>query len=137
MGVIAYTVANAGIRVGNLSRNYAETSKNTMAMQQQYYTTATESGAYVENQLPIQVANKELAEQIINNDSNASTNIDSLLILKLYVSLKKVLATRPQGIALSFIFNGFPFIEEFMPRFICSYVSAGSQSSVSFVFPLN
>ena len=78
MGVIAYTDANAGIRVGNLSRNYAETSKNTMAMQQQYYTTATESGAYVENQLPIQVANKELAEQIINNDSNASTNIDSL-----------------------------------------------------------
>jgi hypothetical protein len=78
VGTVVNTAAFAGIRVGNLSRNYAGTSKNTMAMQTQYYNTMAEPDVYVEQKLPIQVANQELAEKIRNNDSDASTNIETL-----------------------------------------------------------
>lgn len=78
IGAIVTTGASAGIRVGNLSRNYAGTSKNTMAIQQQYYNTVAEPDVPVETKLPIQVANKDIADKIRNGDDDAPTNIETL-----------------------------------------------------------
>lgn len=71
--------ATAGIRVGNLSRNYAGTSKNTLAMQQQYYNATVGAQQVAQTQeLPIQVANADLAEQIKQGDKNATTDMATL-----------------------------------------------------------
>jgi len=79
LGIVACADAMAGIRVGNLSRNYAGTSKNTMATQAAYYNTgAAEPDVYIKPELPIQVANDELASQIVNGDANAATDINTL-----------------------------------------------------------
>ncbi len=78
LGAIVNTGASAGIRVGNLSRNYAGTSKNTMAIQQQYYNTIAEPDVPVETKLPIQVANKDIAAKIRNGDDSAPTDIETL-----------------------------------------------------------
>ncbi len=72
--------ASAGIRVGNLSRNYAGSSKNTAAVEQQYYNSAAAAAedTVVEVELPVRVANKELAEQIKQGDENARTDMETL-----------------------------------------------------------
>ena len=72
--------ASAGIRVGNLSRNYAGSSKNTAAVEQQYYnsTAAAAEDVVVDVELPVRVANKELAEQIKQGDENARTDMETL-----------------------------------------------------------
>ena len=77
--LIAAGDAAAGIRVGNLSRNYAGSSKNTVAAEQQYYNSvATAEDVAVEVELPVRVANAELAEQVKRGDENAKTDIDTL-----------------------------------------------------------
>ena len=78
LGAIVNANAFAGIRVGNLSRNYAGTAKNTMAMQQQYYNANIEQDVYIQQDLPVQVANSELANQIRNGNQDALTNIAEL-----------------------------------------------------------
>jgi hypothetical protein len=72
--------ANAGIRVGNLSRNYAGTSKNYLAAQQQYYnaTIGAQQQAAAEAELPVRVADAELAEQVRRGDANADTDMSTL-----------------------------------------------------------
>lgn len=78
IGAIVNTGAVAGIRVGNLSRNYAGTAKNTMSMQSQYYNQVAGQDVYVEPDLPIQVADTELANKIRNGDQDTATDIETL-----------------------------------------------------------
>lgn len=72
--------AMAGIRVGNLSRNYAGSAKNTLGLEQQYYNSVAgiEADVPVDVALPIPVANKDLAEQIKSGDENANTDMETL-----------------------------------------------------------
>ena len=72
--------AVAAIRVGNMSRSYANSSKNTAALEQQYYNSAAAvaTDVQVEVALPVPVANKELAEQIKHGDENARTDMETL-----------------------------------------------------------
>ncbi|MBR6363826.1 MAG: hypothetical protein IKS08_01930 [Alphaproteobacteria bacterium] len=79
--VVAIGDAVAGIRVGNLSRNYAGSYKNTAALEQQYNNSvaaAAQEDVVVDVELPVRVANKELAEQVKRGDENAKTNIETL-----------------------------------------------------------
>lgn len=76
--VVALGTADAGIRVGNLSRNYASTGKNSLAVQQQYYNAVAEQTAASGQDLPVRVADSELAEQIRHGDTNASTDMADL-----------------------------------------------------------
>lgn len=79
--VVAIGDAVAGIRVGNLSRNYAGSYKNTAALEQQYNNSvaaASQEDVVVDVELPVRVANKELAEQVKRGDENAKTNIETL-----------------------------------------------------------
>lgn len=76
LGAIVAGHAFAGIRVGNLSRNYAGTYKNVVGLEQQYYNSIaadTPVNTVAEQALPIPVANTELAEQIRRGeDTNTS-----------------------------------------------------------------
>ena len=76
--IIAAGDAMAGIRVGNLSRNYAGSSKNVVAAEQRYYNSTVSQDVPVEVQLPVPVANTELAEQVKTGDTKASTDMDTL-----------------------------------------------------------
>ena len=71
MGAVVAGHAFAGIRVGNLSRNYAGTYKNVAGLEQQYYNSIADApvDVVVQQDLPIEVANKELAEQIRDGTS--------------------------------------------------------------------
>ena len=78
LGAIVAGHAFAGIRVGNLSRNYAGTYKNTAAVEQYYNSMVTaEPDVVVETSLPIPVANKELAENI-RRGTDENTDIETL-----------------------------------------------------------
>ena len=72
----AFDADDAGIRVGNLSRNYASSGKNTLAMQQQYYNSTAEAqaAAAAAAELPVRVADAEVAEQVRRGDTNAETD---------------------------------------------------------------
>lgn len=76
--IVAAGDAVAGIRVGNLSRNYAGSSKNVVAAEQRYYNSTVSQDVPVEVQLPVPVANAELAEQVKTGDTTASTDMDTL-----------------------------------------------------------
>ena len=77
--IVAVGDAAAGIRVGNLSRNYAGSYKNTSALEQQYYNSvAVEEDRPVDISLPVPVADAELAEQVKRGDANARTDMNSL-----------------------------------------------------------
>jgi hypothetical protein len=76
--IIAVGDAMGGIRVGNLSRNYAGSSKNVVAAEQRYYNSTLSQDVPVEVQLPVPVANAELAEKVKSGDTEASTNMDTL-----------------------------------------------------------
>ena len=67
--------ASAGIRIGNASRSYANAYNQVNAMQQaQYYNepvaTATTPSTDIENNLPVRVADKSLAEQIASGKTD-------------------------------------------------------------------
>ena len=70
--------ADAGIRVGNLSRNYANTSKNYLATQQQYYNATVGTQQQDADELPVKVADSGLAEQIRRGDADAATDMTTL-----------------------------------------------------------
>ena len=80
LGAVVAGHAFAGIRVGNLSRNYAGTYKNVAGLEQQYYNSIAETTAepdvYVEQALPIPVENKDLAEKIRRGEED--TDIETL-----------------------------------------------------------
>ena len=78
VGISAHD-AFGGIRVGNLSRNYANSYKNTTALEQQYYDsiTATEDTP-VEVDLPVRVADKKIADKIKSGDKDAGTDYETL-----------------------------------------------------------
>ena len=81
LGAIVAGHAFAGIRVGNLSRNYAGTYKNVVGLEQQYYNTVSQNQADVvvaQPDLPVPVADSELATQARNNDADADINIATL-----------------------------------------------------------
>ncbi len=80
LGVImAVGDAMAGLRVSNISRNYEARNKN-IADQQSYYTQTiyAEPDVAVAMDLPVAVADQELAERIRNGDENAETDMDTL-----------------------------------------------------------
>ena len=78
LGTIVAGHAFGGIRVGNLSRNYAGTYKNTVAVEQYYNSMVTaEPDVVVETSLPIPVANKELAENI-RRGADENTDVETL-----------------------------------------------------------
>ena len=80
LGAVVAGHAFAGIRVGNLSRNYAGTYKNVAGLEQQYYNsiagTAVEPDFVVDVALPIPVENKDLAERIRRGEED--TDIETL-----------------------------------------------------------
>ena len=80
LGAVVAGHAFAGIRVGNLSRNYAGTYKNVAGLEQQYYNsiagTAVEPDIVVDVALPIPVENKDLAERIRRGEED--TDIETL-----------------------------------------------------------
>lgn len=79
LGAIVAGHAFAGIRVGNLSRNYAGTYKNVVGLEQQYYNSIADTPVntvVADVALPIPVANKELAENIRRGTDD--TNIETL-----------------------------------------------------------
>ena len=77
--LVAIGTADAGIRVGNLSRNYAGTGKNTLALQQQYYNaTVGQQQSGDEPDLPVRVADSELAAAVRRGDTNADTDMETL-----------------------------------------------------------
>ena len=81
LGAIVAGQAFAGIRVGNLSRNYAGTYKNVVGLEQQYYNTVAQNQDDVivaQPDLPVPVADSELATQARNDDADADINIATL-----------------------------------------------------------
>ena len=76
VALLGVSDAMAGIRVGNLSHNYAGTNKNKLAVQQQYYNAV--AAVQQEQDLPIEVADAALAEQIRAGDETAKTNMSTL-----------------------------------------------------------
>lgn len=68
--------AGAAIRVGNLSHNYAGTTKNKLAVQQQYYNSVEPQ--QTSQDLPIPVADTKLAEQIASGDATSKTSVATL-----------------------------------------------------------
>lgn len=79
LGAIVAGHAFAGIRVGNLSRNYAGTYKNVVGLEQQYYDSIADTSQDIpaEVALPVPVANNELAAKI-RNGQDENTNIETL-----------------------------------------------------------
>ncbi|MBO4582704.1 MAG: hypothetical protein J5714_01430 [Alphaproteobacteria bacterium] len=76
---ISAGAAFGGIRVGNLSRNYANSYKNTMALEQQYYDSiANEPDAVVDIDLPVRVADKTIADKIKSGDKAAGADYNTL-----------------------------------------------------------
>ena len=69
------SVSNAGIRVGNLSRNNAQGYQQVN--EQRYQQAVIESQAVVQ-ELPIQVTNPQLAQQIQSGDKNSSVTMEHL-----------------------------------------------------------
>ena len=65
LGAVIAGHAFAGIRVGNLSRNYAGTYKNVMGLEQQYYNSMADAqmDAVVQQELPIPVANSDFRDK--------------------------------------------------------------------------
>ena len=86
LAVILTVVSGAAfgaIRAGNTGGSYAGSYKNTMALQQQYndYIAATEAEAAAteqETELPIHVADQDLAERIKNGDQDAGVTFTKL-----------------------------------------------------------
>lgn len=79
LGAVVAGDALAAIRVGNLSRNYAGTYKNVVGLEQQYYNSIADTTVNAtEQDLPVPVANAELADKIRAGDSGANTDIDTL-----------------------------------------------------------
>ena len=82
LGGMVATGAVAGIRVGNLSRNYAGTYKNVTGVEQQYYNSIADTQpmdeVYVAPELPIPVANVELADKIRSGDADAPADVETL-----------------------------------------------------------
>lgn len=79
--VVLSMPADAGVRVGNLTRSYAEGYQQVNAMREQYnqpVITATTESADTENNLPVRVANQELAEQVISGDTTAKVQMGQL-----------------------------------------------------------
>lgn len=77
--------ADAGVRVGNLSRSYADAYNQVNAQRaqaqyatQQYQTAANLTESTAETQLPIRVANATLAQQIARGDSSANVGVSNL-----------------------------------------------------------
>lgn len=74
--------AMAGIRVGNSSRSYAEAYNQVNMMQQPAYNqtvpVVTTPSTDIENNLPVRVADAELAEQVISGDVNSAVNTSQL-----------------------------------------------------------
>lgn len=74
----------AGIRVGNMSRSYAGAYNQVNAMRQQadYYnsqpTTIVTPSTDTENNLPVRVADKDLAEKIINGNNDTPVVVSQL-----------------------------------------------------------
>lgn len=79
LGAIVAGHAFAGIRVGNISRNYAGTYKNVVGLEQQYYNSIADTTAdtVVDQSLPVPVANQELADKI-RNGTDENTNLETL-----------------------------------------------------------
>ena len=80
LGAIAAGHAFAGIRVGNLSRNYAGTYKNVTGLEQQYYNSIGQNQADLSAQqdLPISGAYLESPDRVQNNDGAAGDDIERL-----------------------------------------------------------
>ena len=75
MGVMP-NVADAAIRVGNLSRSNAQGYQQVNAQRyQQQQPTVTEQAPV---ELPINVTNQQLANQIISGDANAAVTVEQL-----------------------------------------------------------
>lgn len=74
LGVIP-NVSNAAIRVGNLSRNNAQ---GYQQVNEQRYQQAVPEAKMAPVDLPINVTNQELAQQIQNGDVNATVTIEQL-----------------------------------------------------------
>lgn len=75
--------ANAGVRVGNLTRSYAEGYQqvNAMRQQSQYYEQQAEAATNSEDpttELPVRVADKNLANLILKGDSSATVKMGQL-----------------------------------------------------------
>ena len=71
--------AFGGIRVGNLSRNYANSYKNTAALEQQYYDSiAAEADTPVDIDLPVRVADKQIADKIKSGDKTVGADYNTL-----------------------------------------------------------
>ncbi len=68
-----------GIRVGNISRNYANSYKNVTALEQQYYdSVAAVQDAPVDVDLPVRVADKNIADKIKSGDKDAGADYNTL-----------------------------------------------------------
>lgn len=79
LGAIVACDALGAIRVGNLSHNYAGTYKNVVGIEQQYYDSiANNTAAAPAQDLPVPVANPELADKIRAGDSDADTDVETL-----------------------------------------------------------
>ncbi len=71
--------AFGAIRAGNAARNYAGSYKNTAALEQQYYdSVVAEPDTAVDMDLPVRVADKNLAEKIKRGDAGTDANYDTL-----------------------------------------------------------
>ena len=78
----------AAIRVGSQTGSYASSSKNTLAMQQQYQNylaqtqaaqnAASTNSADAENGLPVRVADADLAARIQNGDAGTDVTVNTL-----------------------------------------------------------
>lgn len=72
---------NAATHVRNVSHNYADAYRQINSQRQQFYnqqTAGTMPNTEVENQLPIRVANRDLAARILLNDGSAPIGIEEL-----------------------------------------------------------
>ena len=78
VGISAHD-AFGGIRVGNLSRNYANSYKNTAALEQQYYdSVASVQDTPADIDLPVRVADKKIADKIKSGDKTAGADYETL-----------------------------------------------------------
>ncbi len=80
LGAIVAGNAFGGIRVGNISRNYAGTYKNVTGMEQQYYASIADveqPDVVVEQNLPIPVPDKNLADNI-RNGQDEDADVETL-----------------------------------------------------------
>jgi hypothetical protein len=70
--------ADAAVRVGNNSRSYAGAYQQVMAMQQQAAYDSQQTPAAAAENLPVRVANNDLAERIVRGDASADVSMDNL-----------------------------------------------------------